>query len=215
MAHYIVYITKPGAEMQVAEVPHDINDHMDNWRSKFVAAAAGIPHGTASLYSVPFANSAEEALQKATEAGFHHCDDVPPVTQRDMDENFHLLVQTKWFGTFTKQVRFSREGNEVFATFGDREDAVKFIHGYLGNKLLSHDIPAIRQRDTNDTENVRGLTDDNRLRRKSMADRIIMPEERKIGKPVTIRIPLDILDADGLRALIAREHAIGLRNDHS
>lgn len=110
------------------------------------------------------------------------------------DRKYKLLSTIRWSGSQTDRIEWRRDGQVAIGTFGYCEDAAGFIHGYLGGRRGD----CFLQIESEDSLNHRGRIREEDLRKNSMVDLVDMPGRKPWGVSVEVKIPLRILDIDGL-----------------
>ncbi|MCC7305020.1 MAG: hypothetical protein IT558_02040 [Alphaproteobacteria bacterium] len=129
------------------------------------------------------------------------------MSQQEIDQNYQKLTEIYWEGIGTKKIEWAREGNKALATFGWFEDATGFVHGFLDGVVFK----AIKYQDTEESIALRGTLREEFLPKKSMADQIEIPNRQPWGTPVTIKIPLEIIDTNGLQQILDSQTRRGLK----
>lgn len=112
--------------------------------------------------------------------------------QQEMDANFASLNQLYWEGADKNQITWTREGDEAVATFCTAEDAALFVFGFLDRRIGKIKIVNTDEED------------------ESLTSRVVFPEHKTSQEPITIKIPLEILNPPGLRAVLESQSHRGL-----
>ena len=132
----------------------------------------------------------------------------------EADANYDRLTRLQWCGVCTDKIEWKRDGDSAVAKFGYCEDATGFVFGYLNGWLGGpNGLTAIKKIDTPESIRLRDRLREEFLPKKSLVDQIEIPERQPWGVPVTIKIPLAIINTDGLQWILeAEERQIAARS---